>query len=150
MKKLWALLGVIAYWLSLPLLHVYLRGTSRTRVLVTSGTDVLVVKPWLGNGKWILPGGGMHRNEPAKSAALRELREETGIRVTEAEYVRAYVYNEDRLLFNYELFTVKLEKKPELKRQLLEIVDIAWVPANKLSKHNANYDVVSALESSWQ
>lgn len=37
---------------------------------------VLLVRHSYGSGRWMLPGGGIGRNEPPLSAALRELREE--------------------------------------------------------------------------
>ena len=50
-------------------------------VVVFRGSDVLLIrrgKPPHA-GRWSLPGGGQELGEPVRDAALRELREETGV-----------------------------------------------------------------------
>jgi 8-oxo-dGTP pyrophosphatase MutT (NUDIX family) len=60
-----------------------MRGmTLGSRVAVIDDHDrVLLVKPSYSQ-HWILPGGGIERGETAEFAALRELKEEAGIRAT--------------------------------------------------------------------
>lgn len=52
------------------------------RVLLLSGTD-----PQVGSRWWITPGGGVENNEDLASTAVRELAEETGIRLRTDELV---------------------------------------------------------------
>ena len=51
------------------------------------GDHVLVVKRRNPPRKWSLPGGHVEWGETAKRAAIRELAEETGLRVEDAEFV---------------------------------------------------------------
>lgn len=46
-------------------------GSSREILLVTGGKD---------DGRWIIPGGGIERNENESDAALREVFEEAGVK----------------------------------------------------------------------
>src|SRR6478672_11300697 len=48
----------------------------RQRVLLLSGTD-----PQVGSRWWITPGGGAEKGEPLAETAIRELAEETGLRL---------------------------------------------------------------------
>ena len=47
-------------------------------VALTRGRELILVKLWYAP-HWRLPGGGRSADEPAKDAALRELREEIGM-----------------------------------------------------------------------
>lgn len=44
-----------------------------------SDKKILLVKSWLGSGVWCLPGGGIRSQESSEQAAIREVREETGL-----------------------------------------------------------------------
>ena len=48
---------------------------------------VLLVRHSYGSGRWMLPGGGLGRNEDAVAGARRELAEEVGCRLDEARLV---------------------------------------------------------------
>jgi 8-oxo-dGTP pyrophosphatase MutT (NUDIX family) len=54
----------------------------RHRVLLLSGTD-----PQVGSRWWITPGGGAENGEPLTETAIRELAEETGVRLRTDELV---------------------------------------------------------------
>ena len=54
-------------------------------VVISRGSRILLVQK--ADGRWGLPGGGLHSGEAPLDAVLRELREETGLRAGWAEYV---------------------------------------------------------------
>ena len=60
-----------------------------TGVVLDSGGRVLLVRHSYMPG-WQLPGGGVDRNEPPRSAVLRELREEVGLTGGEAAFFGLY------------------------------------------------------------
>jgi 8-oxo-dGTP pyrophosphatase MutT (NUDIX family) len=148
MKRLWQILGILTYWVTLPGIWLVLRKTRRTRLLMSSGNKVVVVKPWLGNGKWCLPGGGLHKGEPAIKGAVRETYEEVGITVTAKDCIDygQQLYEQNGLRFSYHLFGVLLKEQDQIKKQPIEIFEADWVLRSSLSVSNANQDVLVALK----
>lgn len=148
MKKLWQRLGQTVFYASIPLLYFYLRLHKRTRVLIVAENKALLVKGWLGSGKWTLPGGGRHIGESATDGAIRELCEETGIQpapdklqdVGEAKFAR---YG---LRFTYQQFIIELPKvvQPHIRR--LEITSAVWMPIDEINDQNADRDVMQLLK----
>jgi ADP-ribose pyrophosphatase YjhB (NUDIX family) len=149
MRKLWRLCGRAAYWLTLPALKVYLRPTQRTRVLVVHNQKLLVIKAWLSDGRWSLPGGGLHASELAVAGVKRELQEETGVVLDTAVFQPGdtFQFKNHGLLFSYQLFTVKAAEAYPLSKQRLEITDVAWLPISAVSAQNAAPDVLQALRT---
>ena len=142
MKTLWRLLGQSAYWLSLPALWLYLRRSQRTRVGVVCGNEILVVRGWLGNGQWTLPGGGRHSDEPANCGAVRELFEEVGIRATTDKLVllRSFTVVEP-FRYSCDLFSIRLVSKPELHLQRFEILEAQWVSLPDVTQLKRSYEL---------
>lgn len=147
MKQSWRLVGIVAFWLSWPLLFWYLKGTHRTRLLLVCGEEILVVRNWLAAGKWSLPGGGSRRGEDARAAAVRELEEETGISL-EARGLHSlgtYSSSDQGFRFTFEVFHVSLPDKPKVRLQWPEVADAAWLAMGRVSKETCGEDVLKAL-----
>lgn len=111
-------------------MFVYLFPSKRTRVLVVCDDEVLVVKGWMGSGRWGLPGGGLHRGEDPAEGALRELREETGIEVNATQLQSLYSkrnISEHGFRYSVHAYVLELKKKPKLTKQRLEITHLAWI-----------------------
>lgn len=149
MKKLWQLIGITAYWVTVPGIWLVLRRTLRSRIIIRSKDSIIVVKPWLGNGKWCLPGGGVHTGESALAAVRRETEEEVGIQLSAIDCNRlgTQLYRQNGLAFTYHLFAVELNEQVQIKKQPLEIVEAAWVPIKKLNNKTANQDVLAGIEN---
>lgn len=130
MNKLSSMLGKAVFWLAWPGLWLILRWSHRTRLLLICGNEFLVLKGRLSMGKWGLPGGGLHRDETAVNGLIREVREETGIKVSASQILHAFdgVSNEHGLRFYYHAFVMQLAVKPVVKLQVLEITAAAWQP----------------------
>lgn len=150
MKKFWSSIGIVAFWVSLPALWIYLRNSKRTRVLIICGDEFLLVRGWLGRGDWSLPGGGLHKGENSLQALIREVKEETGIALFEKDVVFLYSAEQKNngIQFSYDCFAVRLPAKPNITVQKYEITEYMWVPHADPKVHLSN-DASFALEQ-WQ
>lgn len=74
--------------------------TLGVRVLLVHEEQILLVKHTYHEG-WLLPGGGVKRGETLDSAAVREVREETGLKVTSLRlhgmYTNFHEYKSDHI-----------------------------------------------------
>lgn len=132
-NETWAKLGRFAYKVSLPLQKKVAPRivAPRVRVAVHSPEgNLLLTRSWFGKQRWALPGGGIAKGETPEAAALRELREETGLilRVDDLKFVDEIVYTEgfDLKFIVFEA-EVAQEKLPQLEWfYRLEIIDRKW------------------------
>lgn len=142
MKKIWKTMGVVAFWAVWPALFVYLRIGKRTRVLIVCGDEFLALKTWLGSGAYGLPGGGLHKGEEPVKGALREVREETGLELREANL--KFLFTKAGRPIKYTAFVVTLSEKPAIRPQKGEISDYDWLSVNDTTQH-FNDDVQEVL-----
>lgn len=149
-QNLWQFMGRVAFWLSWPLLWWYLRSGWRTRLVVVADDKLLIVKSWLGNQQWGLPGGGLHTNEDPLVGALRELNEETHLHL-KAEQLH-FIYKDKArhygLHFNYHCFGANLAKTQPIVGQKYEITDLAWVPLGEVAGLKVTGETKRAL-AAW-
>lgn len=148
---MYALLGRIFFWLSWPALYFYLRGTTRTRVMIESEGAILLIKGWHDGSKWALPGGGMHKGEAAVASALREVREEVGLVLEPSQLTPLGhdQYHQRGLHYEIERFGCHLPTRPPLKRQKAEIIATKWFLPSEITPLVVEPNVLRQLEA-WQ
>jgi 8-oxo-dGTP pyrophosphatase MutT (NUDIX family) len=155
MKRLLKFAGLIGFWLSWPAMFIYLKIGARTRVVVVIDDKILMVKTWLGTGKWQLPGGGLHKGEAPKSGAVREVFEETGVLLQERELVPigdglvASSQTRHGLTFRYYAFYARALQLPDVRPQLAEISDVGFIPMAKITEQTTSKDAL-AIVRAWQ
>lgn len=135
MKKTWGFIGTILFFAAWPLWFVYFKiWHQRTRVIVTSGSKVLLVKGWLAKNEWTLPGGGIKKSENISAAAARELHEETGIKINKSVLERLDHIKSGEYLLNYEaeIFLLTLEKLEQPRPRFPEILEVSWMDKAEL------------------
>jgi len=149
MQRLWTWLGIALFWLGWPVFWVFLPWSERTRVLLVHDNKVLVVRGWIGNGRWGLPGGGVHRGEDHLRGVLRELAEETGICLPafRLKFLLHNTYRDMGFRFPCYYYVAELDEPTPVRRQRAELSSLEWVEYSKLNRGNANADILEALQA---
>lgn len=152
MKNVIRLARIIFFYLTYPLLMPVTRNTHRSRVLIYSKSgNILVVRGWHGNGKWLLPGGGIKKNESAGQGARREVLEEADIEINAKDlvFVRKVNYSRAGLKMKFSIFKVNLPSEPTPIPLWYEISDAEWIKPKELNNHNSTYDLLFCLKSCY-
>jgi 8-oxo-dGTP pyrophosphatase MutT (NUDIX family) len=148
MKKLWFAAGVAAFWVFWPYwrVHIGLGGT-RARVMLLHDGKLLLVRSWLGAGTFELPGGGRHRGERFEQAAVRELKEETGITLQpdDLHELIEQVYREHGFKTRYRCFVAEIDDEPAIRTRWPEIAESAWVPLDDIGRLPLSKNVSAAV-----
>jgi 8-oxo-dGTP diphosphatase len=141
-------LGRITYTLAWPALFIYLRIGARTRVAVISEGHILLVEGWMDDGRWGLPGGGLHRGELPAHGAVREVAEETNVTVSPESCVLLGSEWRSRkgLKFFCHFFSATANGLPEVRAQRGEIVAVRWFPLDQINTLEHKLEVDRALE----
>ncbi len=117
-------------------------------MLLFVGEEVLLLRGWLSDGKWQLPGGGLHAEENPKAGMIRELQEETGLNLKPNEIIGLAVenYSEKGFSFECHYFMARINKKEFPGSKGMEISGHTWIPASRITQKNTGKDVARALE----
>jgi 8-oxo-dGTP pyrophosphatase MutT (NUDIX family) len=128
-------LGRCFYVLLWPVWMVYFwRNPCRARVMIINDDKILCVKPWISNGKWSLPGGGIHEGEDKKQAAVREVLEETNVLLdpTDCKPFIEYDTKKRGINLNETVFVCHVDIQIEPRSQMPEILCAEWLPISAL------------------
>lgn len=110
------------FYITWPASWLRIWGSSRARIVIRYGDDVLFVLPRIGVGKWQLPGGGIRRGESAQVAAIREVREELRLElnIDALKLVGRQEIVEDAIPYNATLLHYDYQQRPTVKLQRFE------------------------------
>ncbi|HEU0266189.1 MAG TPA: NUDIX domain-containing protein [Candidatus Saccharimonadaceae bacterium] len=144
--NVWQLIGVVVWPLKYSVLRVSakFRRTTRPRVAIICGGELLTVRNW-GDRRWSIPGGGTHRGETPEEAAIRECHEEIGVDIP-VEELRLLVVLQQKW-YDAPIYVWYVRKKPFIKLQKFEITGAQWVKKDSLPPlSNELYSVVRSLD----
>lgn len=118
------------------------RRTEGAHLLVTDdeGRILVVRTTYLGPG-WMLPGGRVERGETPHGAAVRETREETGIRVVVERLLLVDARRGRDVSFVFSGRAVGGDLSP----QLGEIAEVGWVGRREIAGRSPALDQLLAL-----
>lgn len=113
---------------------------------VTDNNEVLITqrhqnKPWA--LKWEITGGSILKGEKPEQGAIRELKEETGIEVTDSDlkFVYSYIYKDIPSI--YKCFVVFVNKeKTKILLQEGETINYRYIPYNEFKQFIKKGDFV--------
>ncbi|MDQ3123125.1 MAG: NUDIX hydrolase [bacterium] len=137
------------FWLGWPAWWLYFkRVPNRTRVIVTNNEYILLVKGWMGDGTWGLPGGGAKKNETFPQAAVRELEEETGIICKEStlDLLGSHTHREHGLTYNAHYFNLELKEIEPAASTGYEILACQWFKIEDIEHKKLNIDARYGLK----
>ena len=125
----------MAYALALTVARAYWRifkpRTFGARLLLVHGNKILLVRP-RGTDYWNFPGGGIRRGENPAEGAVRELKEETGIRNPGIEYcLGSYTSTKEGKRDTVYIY-VASASSVEIPRLEIELQDAKWFEAGGL------------------
>lgn len=138
MMGLWRITGRTLYWLARLVWWPLRLTTRRARLALIVDGEILLVRNWFGNGRWTLPGGGLHKGESVEEALQRELKEELDITIDKRSIHRigTIQVTEDNLRYSIILARSGLAKKPELQMSK-ELTDASWFRIDRLPQERA-------------
>lgn len=90
---------------------------------------ILVIKPLYPPREWNLPGGKVGKRETPHAAAVREVREETGIEVVVEECLLVDAHRSRTTDFIFACRPVGGEMRPQLE----EIIEVRWVAEDEIA-----------------
>ena len=104
--------------------------TLNARVLIVEGDQVLLVRVH-GGPYWLLPGGGVKRNESLAEAAQREVYEETGCRIAIERLLGMYTHFAEHKSEHVAIFVARPLSGPS-PRCSCEIAEARFFPMSDL------------------
>ncbi len=96
-----------------------------------------------------LPTGGINENEEPEQAAIRELKEETGI-TEKPELIETIEYTENnQTFFTSYIFLIKSNQKPACEDENEQITQFKYVTPNELTKTIEKLNNLTGKWNTW-
>lgn len=144
--KIYKLFGHVIYWLTRPIQIPFLARGLRAYVAIMVGDELLIVRNWLSDGRWSLPGGGIKRGESKLLAAKRELMEEIALHINPDDLTVLGQGSKKLIIGSRKYVILRLEVaiKPQVLINPLEITGYRWLKISEVTKLRASQDLLDA------
>ena len=114
----------------------------RSGVCIINNNKLLIVKesPHTDHpNKWTFPGGHLENNETLIETALRETREEIGVRVNITGIVSIGCISRPKYDATVVIFSATIKKNAKIKVDNEEIVDYRWVSSKDIKNNTFDW-----------
>ena len=124
------------------------RQLKGSQIVVLYHSKILLIQNTYRSG-YYLPGGGLHRHEKPLDAAVRELKEETGISVPkkELELLGSFNYSIDGTNICDWIYQTTLSKKTATHIDPLEIREAQFIELNTALKLHCQPHVLNIIKA---
>jgi len=126
-----------------------LRGPKPCVVAIVTDKDKLYLtkrsKMLLEGGKWCPPGGHIQNGETAKQAAIRELKEESGLNAKSSKFLFYFDEIVPRIGVSNTLLVFKIEVSGKEKTNF-EVSDSGWFTRKEIEKMNLAFRYKDVLK----
>jgi len=121
-----------AYILRREVLRLLRLRTTGVKVMLFNDADelLLIRNAYGDSGQYLLPGGGVSRDESPAAAAIREVREEIGIELDRVEPVWTFESNAEGKRDTIHLFKAKTRGRPGIDGR--EVIEARFFPLGAL------------------
>lgn len=101
--------------------------TQGVQIMIIHNHQIILVRHWY-NPLWVMPGGGIKKYETPEQAAIREIKEELGLKDLQLEYrLGKYLNKTGGKNDIVHCFVVLLDEKFIIKKRFnFEISDVMW------------------------
>ena len=140
------LLNKILFWTSWPVLYLVVNNTHRTRaIILNKNKELLVVRGWINDGKWQLPGGGIKPNESSLDATIREVKEEVNLNLDpkKVKFVGSEQIVDNKINYRCDFFRVSGIDMESLKTGS-EIKEFKFIKIGQIE--NLSKEVIVAIK----
>ena len=96
-------------------------------------------------GKWVLPGGHTDKGEDVETAVKREVKEETGLDITELKFIKIYPEVFPEYKWEAIVYVFKAEAKGTLQKDH-ESEELRFVPLSELNDYEFGFDHKRIIE----
>lgn len=143
--------STICFWLLWPVALFWVGGSRRVRIAVLSEGDVLCIQSYCRPHRWQLPGGGIKRGESVEQAAVRELREETGLELDETSISIGQEESIKESGISYHMYpcVAQLQSKSKLSKKPFETAELEWRPIQLVQSAAEQYMPSATRTVSW-
>jgi len=124
----------LAWYLLLFYWYARRPHSNGTAIIIYEHNNILLIRHCYGHRElWGLPGGHKKNNEEFKDSAVRELYEETGLKVNikklgEVNVIEDFRYSKEMIFFgSYNNSEIKIQKS--------EIIEYKWFPINEIPEN---------------